>query len=153
MQDGDVALLENLRFQPEEEANDPKFAEALAKLGDIYVNDAFGAAHRAHASTAGITKFIQVRRMGFLMEKELKYLHEELDKPAKPFVVIMGGAKVSDKIGVLKALMQKADAILIGGAMANTFFKAEGIPIGASRVEADKTGLANELVDLAKNAA
>lgn len=151
MKDGDVALLQNLRFQPEEEANDPKLAEALAKLGDgLYVNDAFGAAHRAHASTAGITKFVKQAAMGFLMEKELKYLHEELDKPAKPFVVIMGGAKVSDKIGVLKALMEKADAILIGGAMANTFFKAQGIPIGASRVEADKTGLANELVDLAK---
>jgi 3-phosphoglycerate kinase len=150
MNEGDVALLENLRFQPEEEANDPKFAEALAKLGDLYVNDAFGAAHRAHASTAGITKFIKQSAMGFLMEKELKYLHEELDRPAKPFVVIMGGAKVSDKIGVLKALMEKADTILIGGAMANTFFKAQGIPIGASRVEADKTDLANELVDLAK---
>jgi phosphoglycerate kinase len=150
MNEGDVALLQNLRFQPEEEANDPKFAEALAKLGDLYVNDAFGAAHRAHASTAGITKFMKQSAMGFLMEKELKYLHEELDKPVKPFVVIMGGAKVSDKIGVLKTLMEKADAILIGGAMANTFFKAQGIPIGASRVEADKTDLANELVDLAK---
>ena len=150
MKDGDVAMLQNLRFQPGEEANDPKFAAALADLGDIYVNDAFGAAHRAHASTAGIAMFMNVRAMGFLMEKELKYLHEELDKPAKPFVVIMGGAKVSDKIGVLKALMQKADSILIGGAMANTFFKAEGIPIGASRVEADKMNLATELVDLAK---
>ena len=150
MQDGDVALLENLRFHPEEEANDPKFAEALARLGDIYVNDAFGAAHRAHASTAGVTKFIQPAVMGFLMEKELKYLHEELDQPAKPFLVIMGGAKVFDKIGVLKALMEKADTILIGGAMANTFFKAQGIPIGKSRVEADKIDLANELVDLAQ---
>jgi phosphoglycerate kinase len=150
MQDCDVALLQNLRFQPEEEANDPKFSEALAKFGEIYVNDAFGAAHRAHASTVGVTKFIKTRAMGFLMEKELKYLHEELDNPAKPFVVIMGGAKVSDKIDVLKALMEKANAILIGGAMANTFFKAEGIPIGASRVEADKTDLATELVDLAK---
>jgi len=150
MNDGDVALLENLRFQPEEETNDPKFAETLARLGDLYVNDAFGAAHRAHASTAGITKFVAKSAMGFLMEKELKYLHEELDQPAKPFVVIMGGAKVSDKIGVLKALMEKADAILICGAMANTFFKAQGIPIGASRVEADKLDLANEIVDLAK---
>jgi phosphoglycerate kinase len=150
MNEGDVALLENLRFQPEEEANDPKFAEALAKLGDIYVNDAFGAAHRAHASTAGITKFVKQSAMGFLMEKELKYLHQELDKPAKPFVVIMGGAKVSDKIGVLKALMEKADTILICGAMANTFFQAEGIAIGASRAESDKVDLANELVDLAK---
>lgn len=150
MQEGDVALVQNLRFQPEEEANDPKFAQALAKFGEVYVNDAFGAAHRAHASTVGVTKFIEKCAMGFLMAKELKYLHEELDNPAKPFLVIMGGAKVSDKIGVLKALMEKADSILIGGAMANTFFKAQGIPIGASRVEADKTDLATELVDLAK---
>ncbi len=150
MQEGDVALLENVRFQPEEEANDLKFAEALAKLGDLYVNDAFGSAHRAHASTAGITRFVAQSAMGLLMEKELKYLHEELDKPAKPFVVIMGGAKVSDKIGVLKALMEKADTILIGGAMANTFFKAQGIPIVKSRVESDKLDLAHELVDLAK---
>src|SRR5438045_1766672 len=150
MKDGDVALLENVRFQPEEEANDPKFAESLAKLGDLYVNDAFGAAHRAHTSTAGITKFISKAAMGFLMEKELRYLHEELDRPGRPFVVIMGGAKVSDKLGVLKALMEKADTILICGAMANTFFKAQGIPIGASRVEADKVDLANELLALAK---
>ena len=150
MEEGDVALLENLRFQPEEEANNPRFAQSLAKLGDLYVNDAFGAAHRAHASTAGITKFVKQAAMGLLMEKELKYLHEELDKPEKPFVVIMGGAKVSDKIGVLKALMEKADTILICGAMANTFFFAQGIPIGKSRVEADKADLAKELVDLAK---
>ena len=150
MDEGGVTLLENLRFQPQEEANDPNFAQALAKLGDLYVNDAFGAAHRAHASTVGITKFVPLSAMGFLMEKELKYLHEELDQPAKPFLVIMGGAKVSDKIGVLKALMEKADAILICGAMANTFFKAQGIPIGASRVEADKVDFANEIVDLAK---
>ena len=150
MKDGDVALLQNLRFHPGEEANDPKFASALAEFGDVYVNDAFGAAHRAHASTVGVTMFFETRAMGFLMEKELKYLHQDLDNPAKPFVVIMGGAKVSDKIGVLKALMKKAGTILIGGAMANTFFKAQGIPIGASRVEADKTNLANELLDLAK---
>ncbi|MDQ2866804.1 MAG: phosphoglycerate kinase [Verrucomicrobiota bacterium] len=150
MHDGDVALLENVRFQAEEEANDPQFAEALAKLGDAYVNDAFGAAHRAHASTAGITRFVKQSAMGLLMEKELRYLHEELDRPAKPFVVIMGGAKVSDKIGVLKKLMEKADAILIGGAMANTFFEAEGIAIGASRVETDKVDLAQELIALAK---
>src|SRR6266576_750606 len=150
MQEGDVALLENLRFHPGEEANDPKFSEALARLGDLYVNEAFGAAHRAHASIAGITKFVQKSAMGLLMEKELHYLHEELDHPGKPFVVIMGGAKVSDKIGVLKALMEKADTILICGAMANTFFKAQGIPIGASRVEADKIDLANELLALAK---
>src|SRR5256885_7371645 len=150
MEGGDVALLENVRFQPEEEANNLAFAEALAKLGDLYVNDAFGAAHRAHGSTAGITKFVSKSAMGLLMEKELHYLHEELDRPGKPFVLIMGGAKVSDKIGVLKALMEKADTILICGAMANTFFKAQGIPIGASRVEANKIDLATELLALAK---
>ncbi len=151
MKEGDVTLLENVRFYAGEEANDPMFAEELAKLSDgIYVNDAFGAAHRAHASTAGVTKFVQQSAMGFLMEKELKYLHEELARPAKPFVVIMGGSKVSDKIGVIKALMEKADTILICGAMANTFFKAQGIPVGASRVEADKLDLARELLDLAQ---
>src|SRR3989449_6880330 len=150
MEGGDVALLENVRFQPEEEANDPAFAKALAKLGYLYVNDAFGAAHRAHASTSGITKFVAKSAMGLLMEKELKHLRDGLDKPAKPFVVILGGAKVSDKIGVLKALMEKADTILIGGAMANTFWKSQGIPVGKSRVEDDKLDLARELLDLAK---
>jgi phosphoglycerate kinase len=150
MENGDVALLENVRFQPGEEANDPGFAKALADLGDLYVNDAFGVAHRAHASTVGITKFVQQSAMGFLMEKELKHLREGLENPARPFVVILGGAKVSDKIGVLKALMGKADVILIGGAMANTFLKAQGIPVGGSRVESDKVDLARELLDLAK---
>ena len=150
MKEGDVTLLENVRFHAGEEANDPAFAEALAKLGDLYVNDAFGAAHRAHASTAGITKFVKQSAMGFLMEKEIQYLSHELAKPAKPFVVILGGSKVSDKIGVIKALMEKADAILIGGAMANTFWKAQGVPIGASRVEEDKLDLAREIVELAK---
>src|SRR6059058_937561 len=150
MDNGDVALLENVRFQPGEEANDPEFAKALAELGDLYVNDAFGAAHRAHASTAGVTKFVPKSAMGLLMEKELKHLRDELQDPARPFVVILGGAKVSDKIEVLKALMEKANTILIGGAMANTFMKAEGIPVGASRIEADKVDLAKELLDLAK---
>jgi 3-phosphoglycerate kinase len=151
MEPGHVTLLENVRFHAEEEANDPGFSQALAKLGDIYVNDAFGAAHRAHASTAGITKFVQHAAMGFLMEKELQYLGGELEKPAKPFVVIMGGSKVSDKIGVIKALMEKADTILIGGAMANTFWQAQGIAVGASKVEADKIDLARELLELAKS--
>ncbi|MEY2562144.1 MAG: phosphoglycerate kinase [Verrucomicrobiota bacterium] len=150
MKEGDVTLLENVRFHPGEEANDATFAEALAKLGDLYVNDAFGAAHRAHASTAGITKFVKQSAMGFLMEKEIQYLSHELARPAKPFVVILGGSKVSDKIGVIKTLMEKADSILIGGAMANTFWKARSIPIGSSRVEADKLDLARELVALAK---
>ncbi len=150
MKEGDVTLLENVRFHPGEEANDSAFAESLAKLGDLYVNDAFGAAHRAHASTAGITKFVSQSAMGFLMEKEIQYLSGELAKPAKPFVVILGGSKVSDKINVIKALMEKADTILIGGAMANTFWKAQGTPIGASRVEADKLDLAREILGLAK---
>jgi len=150
MKEGDVTLLENVRFHPGEENNDPAFAEALAKLGDVYVNDAFGAAHRAHASTTGITKFVKESAMGFLMEKEIQYLSHELADPAKPFLVILGGSKVSDKIGVIKALMEKAETILIGGAMANTFWKAQRVPIGASRVEADKLDLARELMDLAK---
>ena len=150
MNDGEVTLLENVRFHPGEEANDAAFAEALAKLGDLYVNDAFGAAHRAHASTAGITKFVKRSAMGFLMEKEIQYLSHELAEPEKPFVVILGGSKVSDKIGVIKALMEKADAILIGGAMANTFWKAQGVPIGSSRVEADKLDLAREILVLAR---
>src|SRR5438309_4763923 len=120
LESGQTLLLENLRFHAEEEANDEKFPRQLAALCDVYVNDAFGAAHRAHASTAGITKFVKQSAMGFLMEKEIQFLSHELAKPAKPFVVILGGSKVSDKIGVLKALMGKADVILIGGAMANT---------------------------------
>jgi phosphoglycerate kinase len=151
MKDGDVTLLENVRFHAEEEANDPGFAESLANLSDgLYVNDAFGAAHRAHASTVGVTKFVRQAAMGFLMEKELKYLQEELADPARPFLVILGGSKVSDKIGVIKALLDKADTILICGAMANTFLEAEGVHMGSSRVERDKLDLARELVELAK---
>ncbi|MGH8093879.1 MAG: phosphoglycerate kinase [Chthoniobacterales bacterium] len=151
MKDGDVTLLENLRFHAGEEANDPSFAESLARLSDgLYVNDAFGAAHRAHASTAGVTKFVRQAAMGFLMEKELKYLQDELDDPARPFLVILGGSKVSDKIGVIKALLDKADTILICGAMANTFLEAQGMDMGRSKVERDKLGLARELIDLAK---
>src|SRR5438046_9534582 len=143
-------MLEKLRLQSAEEANDPDLTKAFASLADLYVNDAFGAAHRAHASTVGITKFVEKSAMGFLMERELKHLRDGLDKPAKPFVVILGGAKVSDKIGVLKALMEKADVILIGGAMANTYLKAEGIPVGSSKVESDKLDLARELLEMAK---
>ncbi|HZC59483.1 MAG TPA: phosphoglycerate kinase [Chthoniobacterales bacterium] len=148
--DGGVLLIENVRFYKEEEANDEGFAKSLAKLGDVYVNDAFGAAHRAHASTAGVAKFLPQAAMGLLMERELQYLHDELANPDRPFLVILGGSKVSDKIQVIKALMEKADVFLIGGAMANTFFKALGIPTGASRVEADKVHLAEELLALAK---
>lgn len=150
MRNGDVTLLENVRFTDAEEKNDPQFAEALAKLGDIYVNDAFGAAHRAHASTAGITQFMPQSAMGLLMEKELKYLIDELKEPAHPFVVILGGSKVSSKITVIKSLMEKADTLLIGGAMAYTFYKAQGIPVGKSLVEADKLDLALEILEMAK---
>jgi 3-phosphoglycerate kinase len=145
-----VLLVENVRFFKEEEANEDSFAQELAKLGDLYVNDAFGAAHRAHASTAGVAKYMPKAAMGLLMERELQYLKDELAHPDRPFLVILGGAKVSDKIGVIKALMEKADAFLIGGAMAHTFFKAMGFPTGASRVEADKVHLAEELLELAK---
>ena len=148
--EGGVLLVENVRFFKEEEANDEGFAQALAKLGDVYVNDAFGAAHRAHASTAGVARCLPQAAMGLLMERELQYLHEELAHPDRPFLVILGGSKVSDKIEVIKALMAKADVFLIGGAMAHTFFKAMGIPTGASRVEADKVHLAQELLTLAK---
>jgi phosphoglycerate kinase len=145
LEDGEIALLENLRFHPEEEANDPKFAEQLAALCDVYVNDAFGAAHRAHASTEGITKFVKQAAAGFLMEKELRYLLEALSQPRRPFVVILGGAKVSDKIQVIENLLKSADAVLIGGAMAYTFLKARGLETGKSLVEADKTELASQL--------
>jgi phosphoglycerate kinase len=150
MKDGDIALLENLRFHPEEEANDPKFAEQLASLCDVYVNDAFGSAHRAHASTEGITKFAKQSAAGFLMERELRYLIGALSNPRRPFVVILGGAKVSDKIQVIENLLKSADAVLIGGAMAYTFFKARGLETGKSLVEPDKTELASRLEAEAK---
>ena len=148
--DGGVLLVENVRFFPGEEANADSFAQALAKLGDVYVDDAFGTAHRAHASTAGVAKYLRQAAMGLLMERELRYLKDELTNPDRPFLVILGGSKVSDKIGVIKALMEKADVFLIGGAMAYTFYKALGIPTGRSRVEADRVELAKELLALAK---
>ena len=148
--EGGVLLIENVRFYEGEEANDPEFARQLAALGDVYVNDAFGAAHRAHASTAGVAQFLQPAAMGLLMERELKYLQDELATPDRPFLVILGGSKVSDKIGVIKALMEKADVFLIGGAMAYTFYRALGIPTGASRVEEDKVHLADEILSLAE---
>jgi phosphoglycerate kinase len=147
---GEVLLLENTRFYPAEEANEAAFAEALAGHAEIYVNDAFGTAHRAHASTEGVTHFVKQSAMGFLMERELEYLDGKLEAPEKPFLVIMGGAKVSDKIQVISRLMEKADAFLIGGAMANTFRKAQGYQTGNSRVEADKLDLALEILAKAK---
>jgi phosphoglycerate kinase len=148
--EGGTLLIENVRFYAQEEANDPDFARQLARLGDAYANDAFGAAHRAHASTEGVAHYLSPAAMGLLMEKELRYLQDELANPERPFLVILGGAKVSDKIGVIKALMEKADVFLIGGAMAYTFYRALGIPTGASRVEEDKVHLAEELLQLAK---
>ena len=151
---GGVLLLENVRYYNEEEANDPAFAEKLAKLADVYVNDAFGAAHRAHASTEGIARIIAKRggqcAAGLLMERELKFLGDELENPARPFVVILGGAKVSDKIKVIDRLLEKADAILIGGAMAYTFKLAQGFKIGQSLVEKDKTDVALAALEKAK---
>src|SRR4029077_5556021 len=148
--EGGTLLIENVRFYAQEEANDPDFARQLARLGDVYANDAFGAAHRAHASTEGLAHDRFPAAMGLLMEKELRYLQDELADPERPFLVILGGAKVSDKIGVIKALMEKADVFLIGGAMAYTFYRALGIPTGVSRVEEDKVHLAEELLQLAK---
>ena len=154
LKDGDVLLLENVRYHNEEEANDPAFAAQMAKVADIYVNDAFGSAHRAHASTEGVARVVAARggscAAGLLMERELKFLGDELDKPARPFVVILGGAKVSDKIKVIDRLLEKADSILIGGAMAYTFRLAQGYKIGKSLVEADKTDIALSALAKAK---
>ena len=144
-----VILLENLRFHPEEEQNDASFSKALAGLADIYVNDAFGSAHRAHASTEGVTHYL-TSAAGFLLEKEIKELGGILEKPQKPFMVILGGAKVSDKIGVIENLLPKADEIIIGGGMSYTFLKAQGKKIGNSRLELDKIEIAKKILEKAK---
>jgi phosphoglycerate kinase len=151
LEKGQTLLLENLRFHAEEEANDEKFARQLAALAEIYVNDAFGSAHRAHASTVGITRFVDQAAAGLLMQKELEYLGKVTTNPEKPFVAIIGGAKVSDKIDVIRNLLGKVDALLIGGAMAYTFMKAQGKQTGKSLVEEDKLDLANELLKEAKS--
>lgn len=143
-----VALLENLRFHPEEEKNDPVFSKALSENGDLYINDAFGSSHRAHASIEGITRFLP-SGAGFLLEKEIRYLGETMQNPKKPFAAILGGSKVSDKIGVVENLISKVDQILIGGAMAYTFLKVQGVAIGNSRIEADKLDLAKKILDRA----
>ncbi len=142
---GEILVLENTRFYPGEEKNDPALAEQFAQLADVYVMDAFGSAHRAHASTEGVTRYLPAVA-GFLMEKEIQYLGQAIANPARPFVAILGGAKISDKIGVIKNLLAKADAILIGGGMANTFFKAQGYPMGDSLVENEVLELARELL-------
>jgi len=147
LSDGQVLLLENLRFYKAETDNDETFARSLADLAEVYVNDAFGTAHRAHASTAGVTRFLQPSVMGFLIEKEIAYLGDALQQPKRPFVAILGGAKISGKIDVIDALLPKVDRLIIGGGMAYTFFKAKGLEIGGSLVEADKLDLARALME------
>lgn len=146
-----VILLENLRFHKEEEANDPVFSQALAALADVYVNDAFGAAHRAHASTAGMARFFRAKGAGLLLQGELDYLGKSLTSPDRPFVAILGGAKVSDKIGMLKNLIPKLDSLLIGGGMAYTFLKAQGVRVGKSLTEEEKIPLARDIISLAES--
>ncbi|MBU1707332.1 phosphoglycerate kinase [bacterium] len=151
LKNGDCLLLENVRFHSEETKNDSEFAKKLAKLGDVYVNDAFGSAHRAHASTEGVTKYLSPCVAGFLMQKELDYLGKALANPARPFVAILGGAKISGKIDVIENLLSKVDELIIGGGMAYTFFKAEGGKVGKSLVEVDKINLAYDIIKLSKS--
>ena len=151
MKSGDVILLENLRFHKQEEKNDPEFSKQLASLGDIYINDAFGSAHRAHASTEGVTKFIKTCAAGYLMQKELDYLGTALANPKRPYCAILGGAKISGKIDVINNLLDKVDSLIVGGGMAFTFFKAQGKEIGKSLLEEEKLGLAKELLEKVKS--
>lgn len=144
----DIVLLENVRFHKEEEANDPEFSKRLAELADVFVNDAFGTCHRAHSSTVGVTKYLP-SVAGFLVQKEIEYFEKAVSEPSKPYVAVLGGAKVSDKIDVLKNLIQKVDSILIGGAMAYTFLKSKGISVGNSKLESDKLDIADETLRLA----
>lgn len=150
LKNGECLLLENLRFHAEEEGNDEQFSKSLAALGDVYVNDAFGSAHRAHASTEGVTRFLKPSAAGYLMKKELDYLTKAVSNPARPYVAILGGAKISGKIDVIQNLMNKVDALIIGGGMMFTFFKAQGMEIGKSLLEEDKIGLAQQIMRDAK---
>jgi phosphoglycerate kinase len=149
---GDIVLLENVRFHKGETKNDPEFSKALAYLGDVFVNDAFGSSHRAHSSVAGITEYLQPAAAGFLLEKEIKYLSESVNSPKRPFVAVLGGAKVSDKIPVIENLLNKVDTIIVGGGMTYTFYKAKGLPIGKSILEEDRVELAKELIVKASKA-
>ncbi len=149
MRDGDVLVLENLRFHPEEEGNDPAFAKELASLGDLYVNDAFGTAHRAHASTEGVTRFLKPAVAGYLLQKELDYLGRAVGNPVRPYAAIIGGAKISGKIDVISNLLDKVDSLLIGGGMMFTFYRAQGLEVGKSLVEEDKIALAGEILEAA----
>ncbi|MGE5499118.1 MAG: phosphoglycerate kinase [Syntrophothermus sp.] len=150
MKDGDVVILENLRFHAEEEKNNPDFAKQLSELGDVYVNDAFGSAHRAHASTEGVTKYLPVAVSGYLMQKELEYLGRAISSPERPYCAILGGAKISGKIDVIENLFAKVDTLIIGGGMAYTFYKAMGYEIGKSLLEEDKVELAKQILEKAK---
>ena len=150
LKEGEILLLENVRFHAAEEKNDPEFAKAMASLAEIYVNDAFGTAHRAHASTAGVADYLDTAVCGYLIQKEIEIMGKALEDPVRPFVAILGGAKVSDKIGVINNLLEKCDTIIIGGGMAYTFFKAMGCPIGTSICEYDKLDLANDLLKRAR---
>ena len=150
LKEGEILLLENVRFHREETDNDPEFSKELASMAEVYVNDAFGAAHRAHSSTVGVASYLPAVS-GFLIEKELKFLGEALDNPVRPFMAILGGAKVSDKIGVIDSLLEKVDTLMIGGGMAYTFFKAQGYNVGNSMCEEDKLDLARELMQKAKD--
>lgn len=147
---GEIVVMENVRFHPAETKNDPAFSKQLAELGDVFVNDAFGSSHRAHSSVAGITDFLQPAAAGFLLEKEIRYLSDAILQPKRPFVAILGGAKVSDKIPVIENLIDKVDTIIVGGGMTYTFYKALGLPIGNSLLEADRVELAAELMAKAK---
>lgn len=150
MNEGDVMLLENTRFHPEEKKNDESYAKQLAKLGDVYVNDAFGSAHRAHASVEGIAHYFELKAPGFLMEKEIEHLSQLLESPKKPFITLLGGAKISGKIDVIYNLLPRVDKLLLGGGMVFTFFKAKGYEIGSSLVEEDKVSMAKELLEKGK---
>lgn len=150
MKEGEVVVLENVRFHSEEEKNDPEFAKQLSELGDVYINDAFGSAHRAHASTEGITKFIKTCAAGYLMQKELEYLGTAVFNPTRPYCAILGGAKISGKIDVISNLLDKVDTLIVGGGMAFTFFKAQGKEIGKSLLEEEKIQLAGEVLEKAK---
>ncbi|MFM7189627.1 MAG: phosphoglycerate kinase, partial [Microcystaceae cyanobacterium] len=150
LNDGDVLLLENVRFHPGEEANDPEFAKQLAANADLYVNDAFGTAHRAHASTEGVTHYLSPAVAGYLIEKELQFLQGAIEEPKRPLVAIVGGSKVSSKIGVIKSLLAKCDKLILGGGMIFTFYKAQGLSVGKSLVEEEKLALATELMATAE---
>jgi len=152
LREGQVVLLENLRFHPEEEANDDAFARQLAALADVYVNDAFGTAHRAHASTVGMTHYVKEKTAGLLMARELEHLQRLVDRPERPFVAVLGGAKVKDKLGVLNNLLAKVDAVVVGGAMAYTFLKARGVDVKASKVEPDRLPAAERVLERADQA-